>query len=351
MRLPFVVDGRDLRVTASIGIAVYPDDGADVATLLKHADTAMYHAKAQGRDNYQFYSAALTQRAMQRMDLERDLRAALERGQFHLAYQPQIDARTGHLAGVEALIRWNHPQRGPMPPLDFIPLAESTGLIVPIGRCVLRMACEAAVRWQRAGRGLRVAVNLSPLQLKDPGLVQTVVDILAETGLAPQLLELEITESALMEDSAATLATLHALRAAGVDMALDDFGTGYSSLSYLKRMPLTSLKVDRSFVNGLPEDKENDSIVRAIVSMAASLGFAVTAEGVETPEQARLLTAMGCHTLQGWHFGKPVSALDIAALLTGPADSGRPDGASASPGSPAQPRRPALPETQQHCPI
>ena len=346
MRLPFVVDGRDLRVTASIGIAVYPDDGADVDTLLKHADTAMYHAKAQGRDNYQFYSAALTQRAMQRMDLERDLRTALDQGQFHLAYQPQVDARTGRLASVEALIRWNHPQRGPVPPMDFIPLAESIGLIVPIGRCVLRMACEAAVQWQRAGHGLRVAVNLSPLQLKDPDLVQTVVDVLAETGLAAQLLELEITESALMEDSAATLATLHALRAAGVDMALDDFGTGYSSLSYLKRMPLTSLKVDRSFVSGLPEDKENDSIVRAIVSMAASLGFDVTAEGVETPEQAHLLTTMGCHTLQGWHFGKPVSAADIGARLEDSAHGSRSADACASPASPAPPHHRSLLEMQ-----
>jgi diguanylate cyclase (GGDEF)-like protein len=315
MRVPFVIDGRDLRLTASIGIAVFPDDGDDVTTLLKHAETAMYHAKELGRDNWQFYNAALTQRAMRRLNMERDLRLALEQGQFHLDYQPQVDARTGEVGSVEALIRWNHPRLGPIAPLDFIPLAESNGLIVPIGRLVLRMACEAAAAWVQEGHPLRVAVNLSPKQLKDPELVQHVRETLAITGLGAELLELEVTESVMLEDSAATLATLYALRAAGVRLALDDFGTGYSSMSYLKRMPLATLKVDRSFVGGLPQDKENDSIVRAILSMAKSLGLEVTAEGVETADQARLLTDMGCDLLQGFDVSRPMPAADMVDWL------------------------------------
>jgi diguanylate cyclase (GGDEF)-like protein/PAS domain S-box-containing protein len=315
MRRPFKLNGRQVLLTASIGVALYPDDGADGATLLKHADTAMYHAKDVGRDNCQFYSASLTEQAVQRMELESSLRQALERGEFSLAYQPQFDPAAGRIDSVEALIRWTHPTRGAIAPLEFIPLAEENGLIIPIGQWVLRTACADAARWQRAGYGLRVAVNLSPMQFRDPMLVKNVLDVLAETALPADLLELEVTEGAVMEDGGATLATLEALRAAGVRVALDDFGTGYSSMSYLKRMPLNNLKIDRSFVAGLPNDGEDLAIVRAILSMASSMGFRVTAEGVETVEQAQVLRDMACTSLQGYYFSRPVPAAEIPALL------------------------------------
>ena len=316
MRRPFVLDGRDVVLTASIGIAVYPDDGGDAASLLKHADTAMYHAKDNGRDNCQFYSASLTERAQQRLNLENNLRQALERGEFSLVYQPQFDLASGRFHSVEALIRWNHPIDGIISPMDFIPLAEENGLIVPIGEWVLRTACSDAARWQREGHGLTVAVNLSPMQFKDPNLVNSVLEILALTGLTPTLLELEVTETAVMEDSVATLATLEALNAHGVRIALDDFGTGYSSMNYLKRMPLNNLKVDQSFVQGLPHDRDNHAIVRAILSLAKNLGFSVTAEGVETLEQAETLKGLACDALQGYYFSKPVQAEDIPGLLS-----------------------------------
>lgn len=315
MRRPFVLEGREVVLTTSIGIAVYPDDGMDAASLLKHADTAMYHAKDSGRDNCQFYSASLTQRAQKRLNLESSLRQALERSEFSLLYQPQFDLVSGSIHSVEALIRWNHPTEGIISPMDFIPLAEENGLIVPIGEWVLRTACTDAARWQADGHGLRVAVNLSPMQFRNPDLLETVLDILSQTGLAPELLELEVTESAVMEDSGATLATLEAINREGVQIALDDFGTGYSSMSYLKRMPLNNLKVDQSFVQGLPHDRDNQAIVRAILSLAKNLGFSVTAEGVETLEQAEALKTLACDTLQGYYFSKPVPSSDVPSLL------------------------------------
>ena len=315
MRQPFPLEGRAVTLTTSIGIALYPDDGRDAETLLKHADTAMYHAKDSGRDNAQLYSAALTEQAMRRLELDASLRAALDRDEFHLVYQPQLDVASGRVHSVEALLRWRHPQRGLVAPLEFIPLAEQNGLIERIGRWVLRTACTDAARWNRTGQRVSVAVNLSPVQFRDPGLLQSVLDVLAQTGLAPALLELEVTESALMENTAATLATLHALRDHGVRIALDDFGTGYSSLSYLTRMPISNLKVDRSFVSGLLDGGENDAIVRAVLAMAGSLGMRVTAEGVETFEQALALKAMACDSLQGYYFSRPVPAERIPALL------------------------------------
>ena len=315
MRRPFVLEGREVVLTTSIGVAVYPDDGQDALTLLKHADTAMYHAKDQGRNNCQLYSASLTEQAMQRMNLERNLRLALERGEFRLEYQPQIDLQQGRVLSAEALIRWQSPDQGTIPPAHFIPLAEENGLIIPIGNWVLRSACTDAAAWGRSGQQVRVAVNLSPLQLKDPDLMRTVQDALARSGLPAERLELEVTESAVMEDSSTTLATLNALRSHGVRIALDDFGTGYSSMSYLKRLPLNNLKVDRSFVRGLPSDEENRAIVRAILSLGASLGLAVTAEGVETIEQANALREMACGVVQGFYFSRPVPAREIPALL------------------------------------
>ncbi len=316
MRRPFNVDGRNVVLTTSIGIAVFPEDGADADELLKHADTAMYHAKDLGRDNCQFYSASLTQQAMLRLTLESNLRLALERNEFFLLYQPQLDVASGCIRSVEALIRWEHPEQGLIPPMAFIHLAEENGLIAPIGEWVLRTACSDAARWLSAGHFVRVAVNLSPIQFKNPGLVQTVLAILGETGLPPELLELEVTEGALMEDTGATLATLNALRAGGMHISLDDFGTGYSSMSYLKRLPLDSLKVDQSFVRGLPDDQDNLAIVQAIVSLSKHLGFTVTAEGVETLEQARMLNRLSCDSLQGYYFSKPVPEDDIPAMLS-----------------------------------
>jgi predicted signal transduction protein with EAL and GGDEF domain len=312
---PTDLDGPLISVTPSIGVALFPLHASTSAELLKHADTAMYHAKDIGRDNCQFYSSSLTEQAMQRMELETSLRQALERSEFSLVYQPQFDAAATRVNSVEALIRWKHPTRGAIAPLDFIPLAEENGLIVPIGEWVLRTACTEAAHWQRAGHPLRVAVNLSPMQFRDPGLVKTVLDVLQHTGLPPDMLELEVTESAVMEEGGTTLATLESLRKAGVRVALDDFGTGYSSMSYLKRMPLNNLKIDRTFIKGLPDGVEDRAIVRAILSMARSLAFSVTAEGVETAEQARLLQDMSCDTLQGYYFGRPVPAADLPALI------------------------------------
>jgi diguanylate cyclase (GGDEF)-like protein len=315
MRAPFRVSGGDVLLTASIGIALFPEDGADATALLEHADTAMYHAKQMGRDNGQFYRPVLTEQARGRLELSSSLRLALDRGEFHLVYQPQLDVQTRRVVAVEALIRWTHPVHGLISPLDFISLAEQNGLIVPIGEWVLRTACADTRRWQLAGHPLSVAVNVSPLQFRDERLVQAVRTTLAQTGLAPRTLVLELTESALMTDDAATLASLNALRDCGVQFALDDFGTGYSSLSYLRRMPLDNVKIDRSFIRNLPADKGDLAIVRAILSMADSLGFSVTAEGVETREQAHTLTQMRCTLLQGFHVGRPVAAADIPSEL------------------------------------
>ncbi len=315
MRHPFVIEGRQVVLTTSIGIALYPEDGENAATLLKHADTAMYHAKDQGRDNYQFYSASLTQEALRRLDLKSNLRLALERNEFFLVYQPQLDLASGRIQSLEALIRWKHPELGLISPMEFIPVAEESGLIVPIGEWVLRTACADAARWKAAGHPLRMAVNLSAIQFRSPQLVKRVKEILRQTGFAAELLELEVTEGALMDHTEATLETLNALRKEGMQLSLDDFGTGYSSLSYLKRLPLNNLKVDQSFVRGLPSDGESLAIVRAIVALAKNLGFTVTAEGIETEEQAHILNDLKCETLQGYYIGKPVPAEEFDGLL------------------------------------
>ncbi len=315
LRQPITLDGREMILTASIGIAVYPDNGEESATLLKHADTAMYHAKDRGRDNCQFYSAGLTQVAMRRLDLESNLRRAVERGEFFLAYQPQLDLASGCINSVEALLRWNHPELGLIPPMEFIPAAEANGLIVPIGEWVLRTACRDLAHWRANGHSLRVAVNLSAAQFRSPDLVRRIETILSEAGVVPAWLDLEVTEGALMEDSSAILGTLNALRGVGLNLSLDDFGTGYSSLSYLKRLPLASIKIDQSFVRGLPDDRESLAIVRAIVSLAKNLGFTLTAEGIETLDQACLLQQLGCETLQGYFISKPLPAADIPPLL------------------------------------
>jgi diguanylate cyclase (GGDEF)-like protein len=315
MRDPFMLEGRQVVLTTSIGIALYPEDGDNPATLLRHANSAMHHAKSQGRDNYQFYNASLTQNALRRLDLKSNLRLALERNEFFLVYQPQLDLASGRILSLEALIRWRHPEHGLVSPMEFIPVAEECGLIVPIGEWVLRTACTDAARWKAAGHPLRMAVNLSAIQFRSPQLVNRIKDILRQTGFSADLLELEVTEGTLMDHTEATLETLNALRREGMHLSLDDFGTGYSSLSYLKRLPLSNLKVDQSFVRGLPSDEESLAIVRAIVALAKNLGFTVTAEGIETEEQARILNELECETLQGYFIGKPVSADEFSELM------------------------------------
>ena len=316
MRSPFTLLGREIRLSTSIGIAIYREDGEDAATLLRNADTAMYHAKAAGRDTYKFYSRDLTDKAMERMSLERDLREAVDTQAFVLHYQPLVDVASGQVKAVEALIRWTRPGHGPISPENFIGAAERTGLIVAIGEWVLRTACINAARWHALGHSVRVSVNLSPMQFKDPHLVQMVRLALSESGLPAEFLELELTESAVMADTAATTLTLRAFQKSGVHIALDDFGTGHSSLSYLKRMPLTRLKIDQSFVIGLPDDAENVAIVKAIVAMASSLGLNVTAEGVESQQQADFLRDIGCQTLQGYLYGRPMAVPDMDDLLS-----------------------------------
>jgi diguanylate cyclase (GGDEF)-like protein/PAS domain S-box-containing protein len=315
---PHVVDQHELHVTVSIGIATYPDDGNDAETLLQNADFAMYHAKDCGRNNYQFFKPEMNVRAVERQSLENDLRHAIERQEFVLHYQPKINLKTGAIVGVEALIRWRHPQRGLMLPEKFIPVAEECGAIVPIGRWALREACRQARAWQNAGLPrLRIGVNISAVELRAKDFVEGVRAILTETGMDPRFLELELTETFLMEDSTATAAVLQSLKATGAQLALDDFGTGYSSLSYLKRFPIDSLKIDQSFVRDLATDPDDACIVSAVIVMGKSLQMRVVAEGVETREQLAFLREKNCPVGQGHFFSPPVPAADLVELLGG----------------------------------
>jgi predicted signal transduction protein with EAL and GGDEF domain/FixJ family two-component response regulator len=308
---PLVLEGHELSLRTSIGIACYPVDGQDSTTLLKHADTAMYQAKRAGRNGISVYSAGLSDQLLERMELENSLRAALVRRELHLVYQPQVEAATGSSRSVEALLRWNHPTRGWVSPAEFIPLAEESDLIDSIGHWVLHTACSQAALWNRDGIPMSVAVNLSPRQFRQPGLAGMVLDVLDQTGLAPHLLELEITEGAVMENTDTARLALQELQERGIRIALDDFGTGYSSLAYLTRMPIHTIKIDRCFVSGLLNGGENEAVVHAVLAIARSLGMRVTAEGVETPEQARALKALGCDLLQGYHFSRPVPAAHV----------------------------------------
>jgi len=315
------VGKHELHVTASMGVALYPEDGRDAETLIKNADIAMYYAKDEGRDNYQFFTADMNTRVVERQVLEGRLRNALDRREFVLYYQPKIDLVTGEMMGAEALIRWQHPDGGIVLPERFVPLAEDTGLIVPIGQWVLREACRQAREWQSAGlQTVPVAVNISAVEFRSKGFLDGLRRILAETGLEPRLLELELTESVLMESAASTASMLRELKAMGIRLAVDDFGTGYSSLSYLTRFPIDALKVDRSFIREIAGDLDGSPIVTAVISMGKSLNHRVIAEGIETAQQLAFLQSQQCEEGQGFHFSPPLEADQFAALLA-------PDGA------------------------
>ncbi len=313
---PFRVDGQEMFVTCSIGVALFPRDGDDAGTLLRNADTALYRAKEVGRNTFQFYAAEMNARALERLTLESSLRHALEREELVLHYQPQVDLHSGAVVGVEALIRWQHPEFGLLSPVKFIGLAEETGLILPIGEWVLRTACAQAKAWADAGfPDLRMSVNLSARQFRQQDLVQQVAAALEDSGLDPRSLELELTESLLIHNVDASIAILSELSAMGVKIAIDDFGTGYSSLSYLKRFPIDRLKVDQSFVRDIAADPEDAAIVTAIITLSRSLRLGVIAEGVETEEQMAFLRSRLCDEMQGFHFSKPLPVAEMNLLL------------------------------------
>jgi diguanylate cyclase (GGDEF)-like protein len=309
------VDEHDLHVTISIGVSVYPDDGLDAETLIKNADTAMYQAKENGRQSYQFFEPAMNVRAVERHSIEESLRRGLERQEFALHYQPKIDLRTGAITGAEALIRWTHPTRGLIPPSRFIPVAEDCGLILPIGAWVLREACAQAQAWMDAGLPpTTMAVNVSAIEFRQESFLENLFAILAETSLDPRFLELELTESVLMKRAEFTASVLQAVRERGVQVALDDFGTGYSSLSYLRKFPVDALKIDQSFVRQISSG-DDTTIVTAVIGMARSLKLRVVAEGVETPEEVDFLRTHECDEAQGYYFSEPVPPQRFAGLL------------------------------------
>lgn len=313
---PIALGERSLYVSISVGISLYPDDGDDCPTLIKNADMAMYCAKEEGGNRYRFFTPGMRLETVQRWQLENGMRQALELGELQLVYQPQVEAQTGRMVGVEALLRWHHPEQGVMSPATFIPLAEETGFIVPIGDWVLRTACAQAKAWQEAGLPpIRVAVNLSARQFQEGRLEATVRRVLAETGLEPQFLELEITEGIMMTNHTQTVEQLHRLKALGVKVAIDDFGIGYSSLGYLKKFPIDTLKIDKSFIRDCTDVPEDAAIVKAVIALAKNLNIPVVAEGVENPRQLAFLCAEGCDVIQGYLYSPPVSAEEVAELL------------------------------------
>jgi diguanylate cyclase (GGDEF)-like protein/PAS domain S-box-containing protein len=316
LSMPHLIKEHELQITLSIGIAVYPDDGSDAESLVKHADIAMLNAKNTGRNNYRFFRPDMNEHALERQSLESGLRHALDGREFVLHYQPKMDLETEAITGAEALVRWRQPGRGMVPPEKFIPIAEQCGYIVPIGRWVLREACRQAKRWQDTALApMPVAINISAVELRSPGFVHGVRAILTETGLNPRYVEFELTETALMQDPTSTITVLQALKEMGIKLTLDDFGTGYSSLSYLKRFPIDALKIDKSFVHGLCTNAGDANIVSAIINMGKSFGLKVIAEGVETRAQFLRLQAQQCTEGQGFYFNEPVSATEFAKLL------------------------------------
>ena len=313
---PIKIEGHDLRVTCSIGLANYPNDGTDADALLANADAAMYRAKETGRDNFQFYTPELNTKVHEKFTLQSELRNAILRSEFVLRYQPQVDLRTGRVFAVEALIRWRHPTLGMIPPIKFIPIAEDTGMIVPIGDWVLHEACRQNKAWQDAGLPhVTICVNVSARQFKEKSLISRVVSALEDSGLEARFLELELTESLIMQDVEQAVATMKELQSLGVQLSIDDFGTGYSSLAALKTFPVARLKIDKSFINDLPNDENDKAVASAVISLGQKLNLRVIAEGVETDDQVAFLRANNCDEMQGYHFSKPVPAADIERML------------------------------------
>lgn len=314
LRLPIEVGSNTFHITGSIGIALYPEDGLDCSTLLKHADIAMYHAKDSGRNSFQFFDAEMNIRATTRGMIEEGLRQAIVNDELYLQYQPRFDVDGSAMTGAEALVRWCHPQRGIIPPGDFIPIAESSSLILEIGRFVLNTACAQASAWLQAGHQVPVSVNLSTAHLRDPDVITDVAVALERSGLPASMLELEITETHVIEDIEHVIGTLNTLRAMGVHLSVDDFGTGYSSLIYLKKLPVNTVKIDRSFVNDIPGNPDDESLIKAIISMSHSLNLSVVAEGVENREQLAFLKELGCNEIQGFLLARPDSAEQLMRL-------------------------------------
>jgi diguanylate cyclase (GGDEF)-like protein len=316
LQQPFFIEKKELFLTASLGIAIFPDDGNTVTELLKNSDMAMYHAKDDGRNNVQFFDEQMNKKAVELLEMENDLRYAIDRGELELYYQPQFAAADCSLQGVEALLRWHHKTKGMIPPNYFIPIIEDTGLIIPIGEWVLRQACSDMAKWQKNNIGVnRIAINVSARQFKQHGFIDLVKEVIEESSIKPNQLELELTESILIDNLDHTLDILTRLRAMGVRMAIDDFGTGYSSLNYLKQFPVDTLKIDQSFIQNLPDNNDDAQITRTIISMAHNLGLGVIAEGVETKEQLEFLQQVQCEEIQGYYFSKPIPAKALVNMI------------------------------------
>jgi EAL domain-containing protein (putative c-di-GMP-specific phosphodiesterase class I) len=313
---PLEIEQVTVRVTGSIGVSTYPEDGRSAELLIRNADLAMYQAKEKGRSNYQFFEKGMNVRAVERQSIEGDLRCALERDEFVMHYQPKIDLKTGEITGVEALIRWQHPERGLVGPLQFISIAEDCGLMLPIGKWVLRESCRQAKAWQDAGLPpIDMAVNVSSVEFRNDEFLESVGTILKETRLEPCYLELELTESVLMQHAEFSVPLLQKLKAMGLRLAIDDFGTGYSSLSYLRQFPIDTLKVDQSFIHEINADTDEATIISAVINMGCRMKHRVIAEGVETAEQLAFLRAHGCDEAQGYYFAQPMPATETAKLL------------------------------------
>jgi predicted signal transduction protein with EAL and GGDEF domain len=308
---PFDLDGNEVFVKTSIGVALYPKDGCDSEDLIKNADTAMYKAKELSGGNCQFYEQGMDVRTLDSVRLENDLYKALENDEFVLYFQPQMDVSTRRIFGVEALIRWNHPVRGMVPPLEFIGIAEETGLIVPIGEWVIKTACAQLKHWREMGFSIKVSVNIAAQQFKQRNLISVVNSALAETGVPAELLELELTENAIIQNTDITINMMKQLKSLGVKIAIDDFGTGYSSLGYLKNFPIDTLKIDQTFVRDVTVDSNNAAITDTIITLAQNLKLDVIAEGVETEEQIQFLLSKDCYYMQGYHFSRPLTAADL----------------------------------------
>ncbi|WP_129600809.1 sensor domain-containing protein [Anaerophilus nitritogenes] len=316
---PFLLDGYTTYITASMGISIYPSDGKDADHLIKNAETAMYRAKAKGKNGYQLYTAKMNQKALEKLTIENDMHKALERKEFVLYYQPQVEATTGRIIGVEALIRWNHPQKGMIPPGEFISLAEETGFIVPLGEWVIYEACRQGRLWEEKGlKGIQISVNLSPLQFQQKNIIEKIKSILEKTGMKAENLEIEITESGAMINPDFTIELLKEMKKMNIKVAIDDFGTGYSSLSYFTKFPIDKMKIDQSFIRNICSDDRNRAIVLAIINIAKSLGLSCIAEGVETQDELDLLIEYECEQIQGYFFSRPISPTSFEELYENP---------------------------------